>query len=132
MNKLIIALLIIGAAAGIYFLVFKKKPDDTIIGSIEKELIVGKWKIAIDPGEDSLTARSVTYEFQNDGSVLFSDDSLSTRDTSFYSWTKDNLLAWKKNNTDSIVENFIVRSLTKDSLQLQAADSSLSFFIRSK
>lgn len=130
MNKLLIGLLVVAAGAGVYFLLQKKK-DQPVAHSLDKELIIGKWKPEpADPGDSSNA--SYRYEFLETGTVLHSlNDSVLT-DSSRYEWNKKDQMVWKENAADSVGRVFSVLMLTKDSLQLQLPDSSTQHLIRVK
>jgi len=127
MNKLFIGLLIIAAGAGVYFFVLKKKKSTTT-NSINKELIIGKWKA--DPGNDSI---QYSYDFLENGNIVRSGtDSAAVTDTSHYEWNKKNELVWKETAADSVGRIFAVVKLTQDSLQVRSQDSVLTLFTKIK
>lgn len=142
MNKLFIGLLIIAAAAGVFFILRKKEQANA---SIQKELIIGEWKIdSLYSGKDSnsnfLTgimgmADSNTlhyaYEFTKDGAILRSLNDSVTKDSSFYKWNKDNQLVWSETG-DSTGSNLSILKLGKDSLQLRTGDSTIVLFTKLK
>ena len=131
MNKLLIGLLIVAAGAGIFFLL-NKENDDQQIATINKELIIGKWKTASSlPAKDS--AQPIyQYNFLKDGNIIKSLNDSAKIDTSYYEWSKTNELVWKENASDSIGNIYAVMKLTTDSLQMQAKDSSTFLFTKMK
>lgn len=131
MNKLIIGLLIIAAGAGVFFFLNKKK-NKPVDKTFNKELIIGKWKTySAEALKDSMQT-SHLYEFQKEGLVLHSLNDSSNVDTTHYEWGKANELIWNQSGADSIGKVFSIQSLTKDSLQLQAKDSTVSLFIKAE
>ena len=128
MNKLFIGLLIVAAGAGVFFLLRKKK-NATTTHDIQKEWIIGKWKA--DAGKDSVLS-SYSYDFLKDGNIVRSLNDSAKADTSHYEWGKNNELVWKEKLSDSTGKILSVLKLTQDSLQLQAADSSIVLFIKVK
>ena len=131
MNKLFIGLLIVAAGAGIFFLLNKEK-DDQQIATINKELIIGKWKTASSlPAKDS--AHPIyQYSFLKDGNIIKSLNDSAKTDTSHYEWSKTNELVWKENASDSSGNIYAVVNLTTDSLQMQTKDSSIILFTKMK
>ena len=143
MNKFILGLLLIAAAAGIFFVLQKQKYNTT--DGVNKELIFGKWKIkSYDAKTDSSNALFVgimgivdsntlkySYEFTKDGKILrFLNDTIS-EDTSLFVWKKDMLL-WIENKQDTVGELMLVIKLIKDSLLIQSDDSTKISFAREK
>jgi hypothetical protein len=131
MNKLFIGLLIIAAGAGVYFLL-RKKENQKPLENIKKEDILGKWKT--DPALLSKDSNefNYTYDFRNDGMMLVMLNDSTKADTSHYSLSKNNQLVWKEKQDDSTGMVFSVLLLDKDSLQLQAKDSTKILLIRAK
>jgi hypothetical protein len=145
MKKLLFALLII-AAAGAAFFLLQKKDSPFTNNDIQKEWILGKWKLdSVQPGKDSNSAAALAlitmldsnimnyqYEFTKQGTILLSlGDSLSP-DSSRYEWGKDRQLLFKDNTTDSTADIMKIARLNKDSLQLMDKDSSVMLFTRVK
>ncbi len=135
MNKLFIGLLIVAAGAGVFFLIQKKKNHVTA-NSINKELIIGKWKA--EAANDSLFSQ-YSYDFMKDGNIVRSLNDSVKADTSRYEWNKKNelvLSTWtlseKQTDADSVGKVFAVLKLTKDSLQVQSKDSAMILFIKTK
>jgi len=144
MKKIIIGLLFIAAAAtGVYYLL-KEKKNTSVVNSIKKEKLIGKWKIdslvaSKDSTSDGLalllfaidsTARNQVYDFQESGQVLVSlpSDSVFQKDTSSYAWIKENEMLWKEKYTDSTAETMTVIRLDKKDFILQSKDSTLVYF----
>lgn len=144
MKKIIIGLLFIAAAAtGVYYLL-KEKKNTSVVNSVKKEKLIGKWKIdslvaTHDSTSDGLalllfdidsTARNQVYDFQESGQVLVSlpSDTLSKKDTSSYTWIKENEMLWKEKYTDSTAETMTVIKLDKKDFILQSKDSTLVYF----
>jgi hypothetical protein len=133
MKKIFIGLLIAAAGAGVYFFVLRKKEKTD---TINKEWIIGIWKA--DAGKDS-SFIPLRYEFLTNGIIIRSASDTVKADTLHYEWVKTNELVWynktsaeKKERGDSIGTAFTVLTLTQDSLQLQAKDSSAVLFTRMK
>ena len=73
------------------------------------------------------------YELKKDGAISFSLGDSLTKDSSRYEWNKENQLAWKEYPADTSSNNvFKVSTLNKDSLVLQAEDSSILLFTKVK
>jgi hypothetical protein len=138
MKKVFIGLLIIAAGAGAYWFLQKKKTETK--DAIEKELLVGKWKLdSLNlPPKDSgnlvtalllmdSTFRQSRYEFQKGGTFLqtLNDSAKAKTDTSYYEWGRQNELLIKQSVKDSVGEILSVRKLNIDSLVLQSKDSTL-------
>ena len=142
MKQLIIGLLVIAAGAGAFYFLQKKKTSI----SIEKELLVGKWKLnSLDAKTKDSSAYSLSaiaaidsnltkyhYDFRKDGNVFTSLTGSAKVDTSHYEWAKKNRLTWKENTRDSTGEVFTVTRLTNDSLLLLSKDSATFVFTRVK
>lgn len=128
MNKLIIGLLVIAAGAGI-FLLLRKKKEKTTANSINKEWIVGKWKSDAVMANDSNFSK-YQFDFQKDGNVVRSLNDSVKADTTYYEWNKANELVWKEKASDSTGKVYLVTKLTRDSLQVQGADSSTVLFTK--
>lgn len=145
MKKVFIGLLIVAAGAAIYFLLQKKK-EPIIHQSINKEHLMGKWKLdslllpkdsdtgfisgilkAIDP-----KLSKYQYEFNQNGTIsLLQADSL-TKDSMQYVWTNNDQLVWKEEPADTSEKTFSISALNKDSLLLLSDDSTLLLFKRVK
>jgi hypothetical protein len=145
MKKLFFGLLVIAAAGAAFFLLQKTHKPITD-NNIQKEWILGKWKLnSLQPCKDSNSASTLAliamldsnllkyqYEFTKEGSILLSlGDSLSA-DSSRYEWNRENQLVWKENRNDSTGDILKIALLNKDSLLLQSKDSALLLFTRSK
>src|SRR4030095_4487638 len=142
MKKIILAVILVAAAGGAAYYLLQKKKHENL--SINKELVIGKWKIDSlvakkDSTNDDLAlllfamdsnARKEVYDFQTNGQVFISlpNDSLSKKDTSSFAWGKDKELLWKDNYSDSTTESMTVIKLDKKDFVLQSADSSLIYF----
>jgi len=131
MNKLFIGLLIVAAGAGVFFLLNKKKNEPTAT-TINKELLVGKWKAVAEQTVRDSAQPIYYYEFQQTGAVLRSLNDSAIADTSHYEWSNTKELVWKESIADSIGKTYSVVQLTKDSLQLQSKDSTTALFIKAK
>ena len=138
MKKLFIGLLIIAAGAGAYYFLQKKKTESPV--AIEKDLLLGKWKMdslyvppgdsaaafllaLISPSDSSL--RKLRIDFQKGGTFLQNLDDPRRNDTSFYQWGKKNELLIKESAKDSTGEIYSVNKLNVDSLILQSKDSTV-------
>jgi len=128
MKKLFIGLLVVAVGTGVFFLLRRKK-DETVTKEITKEWILGRWTTgaatATDPG-----LSKYQLDFQKDGRVIRSKNDSTRADTSHYAWNKTNEMVWKEKATDSTGNILLVTKLTPDSLQVQAADSSATLFIK--
>jgi hypothetical protein len=122
MKKIFIGLLIIAAGAGGYYFLQNKKAGTTDI--IEKELLVGKWKMdsLYTAFKDSIF-RKYQYDFQKGGAFLQTLNDSVKADTSYYKWDKKNELLIKQSVKDSTGELYSVNKLSIDSLVLQSKDS---------
>ena len=143
MKSIIMAVLLIAAVgAGVYFLFFNKKKTEITRNEIQKELIVGKWKL------DSLSQvkhaaklgfatiidsdfSNYAYQFQQDGKILRLFKDSVQKNSSSYEWTKEDHLLFKDQN-DSLGAKFTVFKLNKDSLVIQSLDSTMAFLTKVK
>ena len=144
MNKLLIGLLIIAAGAGAFFY-FRNKKQSSTENSIQKELLIGKWKMeSIQTGKDSSNSFLVGimgtvdsnllkygYEFTKEGNILRSLGDSITKDSSRYEWNKKDQLVWKDDSKDVSTALHIFK-LNKDSLQVESSDSTIILFTKSK
>ncbi|HEX6171208.1 MAG TPA: hypothetical protein VFZ33_16090, partial [Chitinophagaceae bacterium] len=135
---------IAAVGAGVYFLFLNKKKTEITSSEIQKELIVGKWKLdslSQAKSESKLLEGLVTmidsnfvnyaYQFQQDGKVLRLFKNSVQKNNSRFEWTKDDQLLFKQ-EADSIETRFTVSKLSKDSLILQSKDSATAFFSKVK
>jgi hypothetical protein len=126
MNKFFIGLLIVAIGAGGYYFFLRKKDKPIAGNEINKELIIGKWKVE----QDSV---SNFYEFQKDGDLLRSSNDSTKADTTFYVWNNSNGIVFKETKDDSTDNKvFSVTKLKADSLVLQTKDSSIFYFTKVK
>ena len=138
MKKLFIGLLIIAAGAGAYYFLQKKKSETSI--DLEKELLVGKWKMdslnlsprdsatafilgLMSPGDSTLSKSQ--FDFQKEGTFIQTHNDQLQNDTSYYEWEKKNKLLIKEATKDSTGEIYSVNKLNIDSLILQSKDSTI-------
>lgn len=142
MKNVIVAVLLIAATgAGVYFLFFNKKKPGI---EIQKELIVGKWKLdSLSHVKDSVKLfaglatmidpdfKNYAYQFRQDGKVLRLLKDSVQKDSSRYEWTDEDHLLFKE-QIDSTGTNFIVSKLSKDSLVLELKDSAVAYFTKLK
>ena len=144
MKKIILAVILVAVAGGAAYYLLQKKKQDNSITTIDKELVIGKWKIdSLVAQKDSTNnglalllfamdsnARKEVYDFQTNGQVFVSlpNDTLSKKDTSSFTWGKDKELLWKDNYSDSATESMTVIKLDKKELVLRSADSVLVYF----
>jgi hypothetical protein len=127
MKKLFIGLLVVAAGGATFFLLNqKKKPGN--IASINKELIIGKWKPAASQPADTAQPH-YQYEFQKDGIALRSLNNTVKADTTYYGWNAKNELVIRENTGDTTGKTFTVVQLTGDSLQLQAEKNAVSLLL---
>lgn len=145
MKSIIMAVLLIAAVgAGVYFLFFNKKKTEITGNEIQKELIVGKWKLdslshVKDPVKQFTGFATIldsnfsnyVYHFQHDGKILRLFKGSVQKNSSRYEWTKEDHLLFKGEN-DSLGTKFSVFKLNKDSLVLQSRDSTTAFFTKMK
>jgi hypothetical protein len=144
MKKAFIGLLIVAAGTAIFFLFQKKNKPIKI--QIQKDLIIGKWKLdSLYSLKDSTTTlmtdvidlvdphlMKYEYEFTQEGSVgLWLEDSL-TKDGARYEWNNGDQLVWKEYPANKIIEVFDVPILNRDSLSLQSKDSVILSFRKRK
>ena len=145
MKSIIMAALLIAAVgAGVYFLFFNKKKNSIAANQIQKELIVGKWKLdslfqskdqeklfaALAPMIDS-NFKDYSFQFKQDGKILRLIKDSVQKDTTSYEWTKEYQLVFKQQD-DSVGTKFTVSKLNQDSLVLLSKDSSIAYFTRFK
>jgi hypothetical protein len=144
MKKLLFALLIIAAAGGAFYLL-QKKDKPVTDNDIQKELILGKWKLdSLQLGKDSINDATFAliamldsnithyqYEFTKQGSLFLSLGDSILSDSARYEWGKEHQLSFR-GSADTSAEIMNVARLNKDSLLLVDRDSSLLFFTRQK
>lgn len=144
MKSIIMAVLLVAAVgAGVYFLFLKKK--NGIAGNdIQKELIIGKWKLdSLSQSKDApkligglvtipdTNLTNYSYQFRQDGKILRLLRDSVQKDTSTYEWTKEQQLVFRQQD-DSTATKFMVSKLNQDSLVLLSKDSSIAYFTRFK
>lgn len=145
MKKVFIGLLMLAAGGATFFLLQKK--DKPITGNnIQKDWIIGKWKLDSILLPKDTNANFIAgimkiiepdlmkyhYVFKKDGAIsLLLRDSL-TKDSARYEWNKENQLIWKEYPADTTGEVFNVSVPHKDSLVLQSQDSSVLVFTKVK
>lgn len=132
MNKLFIGLLIVAAGAGAFFYFNQRTCNKPPQDSINKELIIGKWKAASFKLEKDSAQPIYQYNFLKDGNIVKSLNDSAKADTSHYEWKKNNELVWKETGSDSTGNVYAVVKLTSDSLQVQAKDGSTILFTKMK
>jgi hypothetical protein len=130
MKKLFIGLLVVAAGGAAFFLLNKKK-NTAEVATINKELIIGKWKTDAVMANDS-GFNKYSYSFQQGGIVLRSLSDSVKADTTHYEWNKANELVWKEKASDSVGTTYSVVKLTQDSLQVQSKDSVTFLFTKIK
>src|SRR4030095_526199 len=142
MKKIILAVILVAAAGGAAYYLLQKKKHENL--SINKELVIGKWKIDSlvykkDSTNDGLAfllvawdsiARKQEYNFQVNGELFISlpNDPVSKKDTFSFEWAKDKKLLWKEKHSDSAAESMTVIKLDKKDLVLRSADSTFVYF----
>jgi hypothetical protein len=140
MNKLFIGLLIVAAGAGVFFLLRKKK-NSIVTNTINKEWIIGKWKVDSlqFPKDDTISDlersglaldtnyKKYTYAFTTDGYVLRSFPEILKTDTSYYKWTDTARLRWSRAANDTITTPLKVMRLDKTTLVLDPGNGGVSF-----
>jgi hypothetical protein len=138
MKKLIIGLLVVAAGAGAFFYFNQKSGAKPAQETLNKELIIGKWKTDATPANDS-GFNKYSYDFQKEGKVLRSLNDSIKADTSHYEWSNANELVlskWtpleKEKVSDSIGTIYSVIKLTADSLHVQSKDSVTVLFTKVK
>jgi len=148
MKKIILAVILLAAAGGGIYYLLKKKKVEYSSTTIDKELVIGKWKIDSLVAQKDATnvglalllfamdsnAKKQVYDFQINGQVFVSlpNDTLSKKDTSAFTWGKDKELLWKEKHSDSAAELMLVIKLGKRDLVLRSADSTLVYFKKVK
>ncbi|MGQ0738969.1 MAG: hypothetical protein ACT4OJ_07930 [Bacteroidota bacterium] len=131
MNKLLIGLLIVAAGAGVYFLL-KKKKEQLVTNTINREWIIGKWETAQQQPVADTVQPAYQYDFQKNGVVLRTLSDPLKADTAHYEWSKENHLVLKQTVPDSVMQTFSVLKLTADSLLVKAADNLETLFTKLK
>jgi hypothetical protein len=138
MKKLFIGLLVVAAGAGAFFYFNQKSGAKPTQETLNKELIIGKWKTDAVMANDS-GFNKYRYDFQKEGIVLRSLNDSIKADTSHYEWSNANELVWskwtpleKEKASDSIGTTYSVIKLTTDSLQVQSKDSVTVLFTKVK
>ncbi|HKO82494.1 MAG TPA: hypothetical protein VJU78_18920 [Chitinophagaceae bacterium] len=143
MKKVFIGLLIVAAGAAAFFFLRKKQTTITS-NNLQKEWIIGKWKLdsihlSKDSNDKSIPGiigiiapdlMKYRYEFKPGGSVVLVDS--LTKDSSNYDWNKKDQLIWKEHPADTSGEIFNVSIPHKDSLLLQSTDSVVLLFTKLK
>jgi hypothetical protein len=146
MNKILIGLLIMGAAAGAFF--YLRNKDKQSDSTFNKEWIVGEWKIdsISTVSNDSLhdlvktgilpdsNYRQYQYSFFNDGRIVKAGSDSAHTYTLQYDWQKEKekTLTWKKTATDSTGVSLQVSTLAKDTMVLESADKGMVRFIKAR
>ena len=143
MNKLFIGLLIVAAGTGVFF--FLRKRKSATANEINKEWIVGKWKVdSISPGKDpelvfqlyatDSNSKKEVHHFFDNGLLVSSYpyDSLIKNDSSYYEFSKNNELVFKGKVNDTTSTVFSIKKLTQDSLLVQTKDSTRVLFAKAK
>lgn len=132
MNKLLIGLLVIAAGAGAFFFFNQRTCDKPAQETINKELIIGKWKTeSYQPVMDPVQPK-FQYDFQKDGIAFRSLNDTVKADTVSYSWKTEAHLLIKENAADSVGAVFTVLKLTQDSLLVQGSDSVFILLTKTK
>ncbi len=142
MKKVFIGLLITAAGAGIFFLL-QKKNKRVNASYIQKDLIVGKWKLdALKDSTRSIMTRfkemgdthlmKYHYTFTKEGFFELRLGDSPTKDSTRYEWTEKDQLTLKEYPTEKFPEVFKVSLLNKDSLSLQSNDSTIFLFTKAK
>ena len=128
MKTLLIALLIVGAAAGIYFFVIRK--DQPIVEKVDRKLLPGEW---LQEQTDTL-ATVVRFDFRQENLLIRSTEKQSgvTVDSLYYDWTKEDDLLIKTTKEDSASGFLKLLQLTKDTLSVKAGDSTAIIFVKVK
>lgn len=148
MKKVFIVVLLIAALGIALYYVTRndETPGKEITDISNQELLIGKWKldsIVLSKDSASRFAAGITgivaselmkyqYEFKNNGAIAISVKDSLLEDSSRYEWNRNNQLVWKESPADTTVEVFSVAALNKDSLILQAADSTSLLFTKTK
>ncbi len=130
MKKLIIGLLIVAAGAGTYIYFQNKKTSEK--PGADHALIIGYWKADTLQSAKDNAFRAHSFLFADSSTlILTGNDSLVKKDTLQYSWDKNDQLSWKHKG-DSLSVTFHVTALGKDSLKLQATDSSNILLLKAR
>lgn len=146
MKKTIAVLLLAVAGAGIFY-VLQKKQKTIAANSINKELILGKWKLdtlilpSDSKGNDFMTGimgmidpdlQKYHYTFSKDNTISLSLHDSLIKDSSRYEWRGIDQLAWKEWPNDTAGTLFRLITLNQDSLRLQSTDSTDMIFLRTE
>lgn len=129
MKKILIGLLVIAAAGTSYYLYSRSKKPGTTSTSVDKNLVLGKWKTAKDASSADTAQTLYQYEFQKDGILLRSVNDTIKADTVYYEWDKAGALTWKAKATDSTATVYTVVKLTSDSLELKNEKASAGMLL---
>lgn len=132
MKKIFIGLLTLAAGTALYFLVIKKGKENNNATGFQKEWIIGNWKQLLSSEVTDSLSPGQHWVFSREGFVMKPAlDSLMT-DTLQYHWKNETEILISKLATDSTGVSYLINRLTKDSLLLQAADSTTIGFTRVK
>ena len=129
MKKLFIGLLLVAAGTGAFYYFNQKTCSKSPQDSLNKELIIGKWKTDAVIANDS-AFNKLHYNFEKEGLLIISDS--IEADSTHYEWSKTNNLVWKDKATDSSGVSYTVLTLTTDSLRVQSKDSNIILFTKVK
>jgi hypothetical protein len=147
MKKIIIGLLLLAVSGGAVYYFLSKKPAVTSAVSLNKDLLIGKWKLDTLDEKSKKTIYELKtgiiaaldsnilhyeYDIQKDGKVYIALPGKPAADSAFYEWAAGNQLNWIQNDSVKTKDEFAVLKLDSISLSLQTKDSSLLSFIKLK
>jgi hypothetical protein len=147
MKKIIIGLLLLAVSGGAVYYFLTKKQAVTNTVSLNKDLLIGKWKLdTLDEKSKktiyelktgiiaALDSNILIYEYdiQKDGKVFIALPGKTGADTTFYEWAEGNQLHWMQNDSAKTKDVFSVTKLDSNAFSLQMKDSSLFSFIKLK
>jgi len=128
MKKLLIGLLVVAAGAGAFYFLNKKKGSAETT-SVNKELLLGKWKpVSKEPGTDTLHPL-YHFDFQKNGLAMRSVSDTIKADSVYYEWNKAGELLVKENAADSVGVAYVIVKLSADSLQVQSKMNNVNILL---
>lgn len=147
MKKIIIGLLLLAVSGGVVYYLLSKKTSVTNVSAINKELLIGKWKLDTLDEKSKQTIYQLRtgiiaaldsnipnyeYDIQKDGKVYIALPGKPVTDTTFYEWADSTHLNWIQSDSAKTKDVFTVMKLDSNGFSLQTKDSSLFSFIKLK
>lgn len=141
MKKLLLAVILLAAVAGIYFLLTRKSESP----SPTTEKLIGQWKIdsigTLSKDTNSLTAiilaamvdsnfNKTQYQFREDGMVIKTVPGTDTVGTSRYHMQTDSLMIFYDHPTDTTGEKLRLHWSDAQHLQLISTDSTFILLLK--